>query len=207
VLQIDRGGQSNAGSSFTGPGCHDQQEVSLLLFNAFQHSTDGSDLVVATCDVGVDQFLCQRLSISANVLHPLQIIASWKTDNLARRIVFKVPEKDLVAVGVEAEGEFAAVLLLNVVAVLFGLLATDGGINVGFLRFDDGQWLTVFSEERVIAELLRLLRNGLFRRDVAIFRGNRQLQGYLGWVRNRPARVRKSPVDDFSSGLLFVIHV
>ena len=90
-------------------------------------------MVVTTCDVSVDQFLCQRLSISANVLQPLEVVACWNPDDLARRIVFKVPKVDVMAVGVEAEGEFAAVLLLNVVAVLLSLLATDGGINAGFL--------------------------------------------------------------------------
>ena len=72
---------------------------------------------------------------------------------------------------------------------------------------DAGQWLTVFSEERVIAELLRLVQSGQFRRDAANVNSNRQLQSDLGWVRDRPARLCKSPVDDFSSGLLFVIHV
>ena len=200
-------GQSNAGSGFTGPGCHDQQEVSLLLFNAFQHSTDGSNLVVTTCDVGVDQFLSQRLSISANVLHPFQIIASWKADNLARRIVFKVPEKELVAVGVKAEGQFAAVLFLNVVAVLLSLLATDGGINAEFLRFDNGERLTVFSEERVIAVPSGLIRFWLVSDSVVGCDADSKFRLHLTQVRDVPSGRGEPTVNDLSTGVFFVGHL
>jgi hypothetical protein len=92
------------------------------LLDAFEHGSNGTNLVIATGNRGVDEFLCQRLAIAADVGKALQIIARGKTNNLARRGILKVPEVGFVAIGVEAKREVTAPLLLDVVAVLLGLL-------------------------------------------------------------------------------------
>ena len=104
---IDHG---DAGAGLAGAGGHDQQEVALFLFNAFQHGANGADLIVASGDGRVDQLLGQGLAVAADVWKPLKIIASGKADDLARRVVVQIPEIDLVSVGVKAERQLAALV-------------------------------------------------------------------------------------------------
>jgi len=99
------------------------------------------------------------------------------------------------------------VLLLNVVAVLLGLLATDGGINDGFLRFDDGQWFTVSSEDRVIAELFRLIPLRLVSDSVVGCDADSKFRLHLTQVNDVPSGRGEPTVNDFSTGVFFVGHL
>ena len=89
-----------------------------------------------------------------DVLKAFQVVAGREAHHLARRIIFQVPEIGFVPVGVEAKWQFAAELLLNVVAILLGLLSPDGGIAAGFFCFHYGKWFAVFSQQDVVAELM-----------------------------------------------------
>ena len=55
--------QGDAGAGLAGAGGHDEEEIALLLFDAFHHRTDGVKLVVAAGNSGVDEFLRQRLRL------------------------------------------------------------------------------------------------------------------------------------------------
>ena len=130
-----------------------------------------------------------------------------KAAHAMRRVEAVLPEKRVVAVGVEAKREFAAVLLLNVVTVLLCLLATDGGINAGFLRFDNGERLTVFSEERVIAVLSGLIRFWLVSDSVVGCDADSKFRLHLTQVRDVPSGRGEPTVNDLSTGVFFVGHL
>ena len=115
--------QGNAGARLAGTGGHHQQEVALLLLDAFQHRANGADLIITACNRRIDQLLREWFAIAAYVLKALQIVACRKTHHFARRIVFQIPEVSFEAVGIKAKWQLAAQLFLNVVAVLFGLFA------------------------------------------------------------------------------------
>ena len=104
---IDHG---NAGAGLAGAGGHDQQKIALLLLDAFQHRTNGADLVVATGNRGIDELLRQRFAVAADVVKALQIVPRGKADDFARRGIFQIPEVDFQAIGIEAERQLAAQL-------------------------------------------------------------------------------------------------
>ncbi len=170
---IDHG---DTGAGLAGAGGHDQKEVALFLFDTFQHGANGADLIVAARDGCIDQLLGQGLTVAADILKPLKVITGREADDLARRVVVQIPEIDLVTVGVEAERQLATQLLLDVVAVLFGLLATQCSVLARFLRFDHGQGLAVLAEQHIVAELMTFVRGARFgntqgkrRQDVELF--------------------------------------
>jgi hypothetical protein len=72
-----------------------------------------------------------------------------------------------VAVGVEAERQLVAQLLLDVVAVLLCLLTANRGITTGPFGFDHRQRFAVFAEQGVITELVALVGRARFRHAFA----------------------------------------
>jgi len=67
-----------------------------------------------------------------------------------------------VPVGVEAERQLATQLLLDVVAVLLGLLSPQRGVLARLLRFDHGQGLAILAEQYIVAELMTFVRGARF---------------------------------------------
>ena len=115
---------------FSSSGCHHQEEVPSLRFDSFENRSNRSDLVVAASNICIDQFVRERLTISSNILQAFKIISRWKADDLSRREVAEIPKEDLETVRIEAIWQLTAMLRLNVVAILLGLLATDRSIFV-----------------------------------------------------------------------------
>ena len=66
----------------------------------------------------------------------------------------KVPKEDFVAVRVKAEGQFAVMPRLDVVAILLGLLASKFSVLGRLFGFDDGERLAVLAQEYVVANSL-----------------------------------------------------
>lgn len=108
--------------------CHHQQEVSFFLFNAFEHRANRPDLAITTSNRSVDELLRQRLSIASYIGEAFQVVASGNPDYFAWGGVFQIPEIKPVPVGLEAERQFTAQLLLNVVAILLGQFTVYSGI-------------------------------------------------------------------------------
>lgn len=121
-----------------------------------------ADLVIAPGDRGVDELLRQRFAIATNVGKTFQIIACGEADDLAGRGILQIPEIELVAVGVETEWQLATQMLLDVVAILLGLFAANGGVAAGLFGFDHGQRLPIFAQQDVIAELMALVWSAWF---------------------------------------------
>ncbi|MNN35958.1 hypothetical protein D3C81_1498280 [compost metagenome] len=108
-----------------------------------------------------------------------------------------------MAVGVEAERQLTAQLPLDVVAVLFGLLTTNGGITAGLLGLNYCQRLAVFAEQDVVTELMTFvgctwLSNafGQAREDVKLFNN-------LSGIVDDPARSGKLLINQLRPGLCF----
>ena len=80
---IDHG---NTGAGLAGAGGHHQQKIALFLLDAFEHRTNGADLVVAPGNRGVDKLLRQRLAVAADIGEALQIISRRETNDFARRV-------------------------------------------------------------------------------------------------------------------------
>ena len=97
---IDHG---DAGARLAGAGGHHQQEITLLLFDAFEHRAYRANLVITSGNRSVDEFLRQWLAVTTDVGKAFEIVAGGKANHLARRRTLQIPEIELVAVGVEAE--------------------------------------------------------------------------------------------------------
>ena len=139
---IDRG---DAGARLAGAGGHHQQEITLLLFDAFEHRAYRADLVITSGNRSVDELLRQWFAIATDVGEAFEIVAGRKANHLARRRVLQIPEIELVAIGVEAEWQLTTQLFLDVVAILFGLLAANGSILYSFLCLNYSQWFAIFT--------------------------------------------------------------
>ena len=87
------------------------------------------------CNRGIDELLRQRLAIATDVGKALQVVAGGKANYLARRCFFKIPEIEFMAIGVEAERQLTAQLLLDVVAILLRLLTANGCIAACLFGF------------------------------------------------------------------------
>lgn len=133
-------------------------------------------MVVATSNRSLDELLCQWFAIATDIGKAFQIVTGGKANHFARRSIFQIPKVGFEAVGVKAERQLAAQLLLNVVAILLGLLAAYGCVPAGLFGFDNGQWLAIFTQQDVVAELSTLIRSPQFihalrqaRQDVEFF--------------------------------------
>lgn len=100
-----------------------------------------------------------------------------------------------MTVGVEAERQFAPHLLLDVVAVLFGLLPAQSCVLAGSFRFDHSQWFAIFAEQDIVAELMPFVLGSWLLdagrqadRDIELFND-------LGRVFDVPARLAEGLVD------------
>ena len=94
---------SDAGTGFSCTGGHHQQKTAFLLLDTLQDSPDSPNLIVASSNGGVYQFLGQRFAVATDILEPFQIITGWESRYLARRIVLQIPEIGFQAVSVKAE--------------------------------------------------------------------------------------------------------
>jgi len=143
----------NTDAGFAGSCGHDQQKITFFLFDTFEDSPNGPNLIVTSSDGGVYQFPGQRFAIAANVLESFKVITGGKSNHLARRIIPDIPEVNFMAVGVKTERQFSTELILNILAVLFGLFPANFSIFCCFFGFDNGKGLSIFAQQYVIAEL------------------------------------------------------
>lgn len=184
-----------------GAGRHHQQEVAPFLRDAIQHGADGANLVVATGNRGVDEFLCQRLVVAADGGEPVQIVARGETCHLARRGVFQIPEPGFETIAVKAERQLATQLFLDVVAILFGLFTAERSVATGFLGFDHGQRPAVFPQQDIVTELVAFVRRAWFGHAFRQAGENVEFLEDLGGILDVPAGRGELPVDQLRAGL------
>ena len=93
------------------------------------------------------------------------------------------------------------------VAILFGLLPTNGRILGCFLGFDDCQWLAILSHEHVVTILMPLIRSGWFFNPIGQTNFNVVFLDNLDPVVDIPAGSSQLFVNDLFAGGGFVLHL
>ena len=140
-----------------------------------------------------------------NVEQPFEVLPRGEPMDPLWRGFAKVPKEDFVAVRIEAEGQFAVMLRLDVVAILLGLLASEFSVLGSLLGFDDRQRLAVLAQENVVAKssgarrVWRLARERTCHTPPLIAGRHEELFDHLRPISHVPPRLFETEVDDLLS--------
>ena len=91
-----------------------------------------------------------------NEKEAFEILAGRKAVDPLRGRLAEIPKEDFMSVGVEAEWQVATIPRLDVLTLLFSLLASDLRIRRGFLGFHHSNRFAVLAEKNVVAKLARV---------------------------------------------------